>query len=410
METLPLIVALLLMLAFARMLGEVFERFHQPSMVGEILAGVILGPTLLGWVSYTTDIRAISDLAVLMLIIHAGLEIRVDDIRESVRGKKAWIAVLGFFIPFVSGVLLGYLFGLGGLISVFLGLCISITALPVSVRILVDLGKLNTDVGSHILSAAIFNDVAAMLILGVVLNMNSATSAPTVGGIMLSVGITLLKVAVFVTVLLLAYKLVAWFSERFIVNRGYLITRFLNFFKGKESMFAFVMIFVLLFASLAELVGLHFIIGAFFGAVLIPTQLISDQSMKGVIKSTSTITMGFLAPIFFAGIGVEFNLLAIRDFWLMTAVILVSFASKIFGGYFSGRLAGYSSSKSITLGIGLNARGIIELVIANIALTNGLIDIEFFSILVLMGLLTTLATPMLLGAGFRRLEKRGEPC
>ncbi|MDR2885167.1 MAG: cation:proton antiporter [Rikenellaceae bacterium] len=395
------------MLALARMLGEVFERFRQPSMVGEIIAGIILGPTLLGWVGYTSDIRAISDLAVLMLIIHAGLEIKVDDIREAVSGKKLWIAIFGFCIPFASGLLLGWLWGFDSLISIFLGLCISITALPVSVRILIDLGKLNSEVGRNILSAAIFNDVAALLVLGVVLNFNDTTGEATIGMMMGQIGLTLLKILVFLAILLVTYRLFTYLTHRFI-NRRYLVSRYFDFLRGKESTFAVVMIFILLFASLAELIGLHFIIGAFFGAILVPQELISNERMQGVISSTSTITMGFLAPIFFAGIGLEFNLLAITDFWLMGAVLLVSFVSKIAGGYASGRIAGYSSAKSATLGIGLNARGIIELVIANIALSNGLIDISFFSILVLMGLVTTLVTPVLLNQGFKMLDRRGE--
>jgi Kef-type K+ transport system membrane component KefB len=405
----PLIVSLLLMLALARMLGELFERFGQPSMVGEIIAGVILGPTLLGWVGYTSDIRAISDLAVLLLIIHAGLEIKIDDIAEAVSGKKLWIAILGFCIPFAMGISLGWLWGFDSLIAIFLGLCISITALPVSVRILIDLGRLNSDVGRNILSAAVFNDIAAMLVLGVVLNFSGTGSNMTIWAMMGQIGLTLLKILFFLAVLLLTYKLLGYLKRRFI-NRTYIIWRYFDFLKGRESMFAVVMIFILIFASLAELIGLHFIIGAFFGAILIPQEMISEERMKGVVSSTSTITMGFLAPIFFAGIGVEFNLLAITDFWLMAAVLVISIVSKIAGGYASGRIAGYSQTKSFTLGVGLNARGIIELVIANIALSNGLIDIQFFSILVLMGLITTLITPFMLSRGFKVLDRRGEAC
>jgi Kef-type K+ transport system membrane component KefB len=397
------------MLAFARMLGELFERFGQPSMVGEIIAGVVLGPTLLGWIEYTSDIRAISDLAVLLLIIHAGLEIKIDDIAQSVSGKKLWIAVLGFFIPFVMGVSLGWLWGLDSLVSIFLGLCISITALPVSARILIDLGKLNSDVGRNILSAAIFNDVAAMLVLGVVLNFSGTGTDVTLWALMAQIGLTLLKILFFLAVLLFTYKVLGYLKQSF-VNRKYVIWRWFDFLKGRESTFAAVMIFILLFASLAELIGLHFIIGTFFGAILIPQELINQERMNGVISSTSAITMGFLAPIFFAGIGVEFNLLAIGDLWFMAAVLIVSIVSKVAGGYTSGRIAGYSQAKSFTLGIGLNARGIIELVIANIALSNGLINIEFFSVLVLMGLITTLITPMLLGRGFKLLSRRGEEC
>jgi Kef-type K+ transport system membrane component KefB len=408
-HALPLIVSLLLMLALARMLGELFERFGQPSMAGEIIAGVILGPTVLGWIEYTSDIRAISDLAVLLLIIHAGLEIKIDDVARAVSGKKLWIAVLGFVLPFVMGVTLGWLWGFDSLVSIFLGLCISITALPVSARVLIDLGRLNSDVGSSIISAAIFNDVAAMLVLGVVLNFSGTGNDVTFWPLMAQIGLTLLKILFFLAVLLLTYKLLGYLKRRF-MDRKYVILRYFDFLKGRESIFAMVMIFILLFASLAELIGLHFVIGTFFGAILIPQEMISRERMNGVISSTSTITMGFLAPIFFAGIGVEFDLLAIDNLWLMAAVLVISVVSKVAGGYTSGRIVGYSQLKSFTLGIGLNSRGIIELVIANIALSNGLIDMEVFSILVLMGLITTLITPMLLGRGFKLLDRRGENC
>ncbi len=408
MDHLPLIVSLLLMLALARMLGEIFERIHQPAMVGEILAGIILGPTLLGWISYTSDINAISDLAILLLIIAAGLEIKIEDVIDSVRGKKIWIALFGFFIPFISGIALGELFGFDHTISVFLGLCISITALPVSVRILMDLGRLKTDVGNHILSAAVFNDVLALLVLGILLNL-SPNSYTHWSDLAIKLGFTLLKLVAFIAILLLVYKLLDYLTKRF-STKEHQLSHYIGFLKGKESDFALVMIFVLVFASLAELIGLHFVVGAFFGAILLPQPLISDERMFGVIKTTNTVTMGFLAPIFFAAIGLEFNFFSISSFGLLMAVLVVSFASKIFAGYVSGRIAGYSPRKAATIGIGLNARGIIELVIAKIALANGLIDLSFFSILVIMGIVTTLVTPSLLGHGFKRLEQAGEKC
>jgi Kef-type K+ transport system membrane component KefB len=119
-------------------------------------------------------------------------------------------------------------------------------------------------------------------------------------------------------------------------------------------------------------------------------------------KTTSNMAMGFLAPIFFAGIGLEFNIGSIHNLGLMGAILLASYASKIAGGYLGGRLAGLRHRASLTLGIGLNARGIMELVIANIAYKNGMISTELFSILVLMGVLTTLSTPMMLKKAFGR--------
>lgn len=404
-----LIPALLLMLVFARMLGEIFERLGQPSMVGEIVAGVILGPSLLGWVSYTPDIASISELAVLMLIIHAGLEIRIEEIRDSLRGKGVWIAVLGFFVPLVSGAVLGLILGLGSMVSTFLGLCISITALPVSVRILMDLGRLNSAIGRHILSAAIFNDVAALLILGVLLGLGGMDVADApMGELLIDIAIQLLRLMFFLGVLLLSYKGFQYLTERWRASGKHPSWKWLDILRGKDSSFALVMIFVLIFASLSEFGGLHFVVGAFFGAMFIPQEFIDRKRMEGVSANISAITMGFLAPIFFAAIGVEFDMASIDDVALAVSVLLLSFASKIAGGYAAGRMMHYSKTKSFTLGIGLNARGVMELIIANVALQNGLIDLSIFSVLVLMGLVTTLVTPLLLKGGFWYMDRRGE--
>jgi Kef-type K+ transport system membrane component KefB len=114
--------------------------------------------------------------------------------------------------------------------------------------------------------------------------------------------------------------------------------------------------------------------------------------------------MGFLAPIFFATMGISFNITSLDNVVLLSVVILASFFSKIFGGYLGGKIAGFSNEKSLTLGLGLNARGIMELVIANIALVKGFIDISMFSILVMMALLTTILTPILLKEGFELIR------
>ena len=181
--------------------------------------------------------------------------------------------------------------------------------------------------------------------------------------------------------------------------------RMMHYLKGKESMFALVILFVLIFASIAELLGLHFIIGAFFGALLFPRAIFPKAEFDQVKHSTTSIAMGFLAPIFFAIMGIQFDLTALTNGLLLTVVLGASFLSKIFAGYFGSRLAGFNNQKSITIGLGLNARGIMEIVIANIALQKGFIDIQIFSILVVMALLTTLITPFLLKDAFARIEQ-----
>jgi Kef-type K+ transport system membrane component KefB len=399
---LPFFTNLLILLVTARIFGEIFERFKQPAMIGEIIAGIILGPSLLNFIHRTEDIKVISELGIFLLVILAGLEINIDDILKSLKGKNIIISILAFFLPIFSGFAVGYFFGQELMTTAFIGLCIAITALPVSIRILMDLGKINSDVGQKIISVAIFDDVLALTILGVLLNIKDTDMS--IIAVAKVASISLLKLFVFIAILSFSYLLIKKVTKK----GNYIevsLDKLLSVIKGKEALFAIFFAFVLLFSTITEILGFHFIIGAFFAAMLISETVIGRENIKTIEKTTSSLAMGFLAPIFFAGIGLEFNFTSINNIGLLVAVILVSYLSKIIGGYLGGTFAGLNREISLTLGIGLNARGIMELVIANIAFKAGLINVEIFSILVIMGILTTLTTPIMLKRCFRRIEE-----
>jgi Kef-type K+ transport system membrane component KefB len=398
---LPFFTNLLILLVTARIFGEVFERFKQPAMIGEIIAGIILGPSIFNLIHRTEDIKVISELGIFLLVIIAGLEINIDDILKSLKGKNIIISIMAFFIPIFSGIAVGYIFEQDIMTTVFIGLCVAITALPVSIRILMDLGKINSEVGKKIISIAIFDDVLALSILGVLLNLKDTDMS--VMSIVKAGSTSLFKLIIFLSLLTFAYLLI----KKVLRKGNYIqesLDKLVSLLKGKEPLFALFFAFVLLFSTVTENLGLHFIVGAFFAAMLISDSLIGKDNLKAIETTTSNMAMGFLAPIFFAGIGLEFNISSISNIGLLVAVIAVSYLSKIAGGYFGGTLAGLSKRVSLTLGVGLNARGIMELVIANIAYRNGLINTEVFSILVIMGVLTTLTTPLLLKRAFGRLE------
>jgi Kef-type K+ transport system membrane component KefB len=400
---LPLIFTLLIILVVAKILGEIAERWGQPSMIGEVLAGVILGPSLLNVVQNTADIRVLAELGVFLLIVMAGLEIEVEEIRNSIRGKNIWIALIGFVVPFIGGTLTGYAFHFNNTVSIILGLCIAITALPVSIRILIDMGKLNTEVGRKIISTAIFNDIVSLLVLGVILDFHDESKK--LRDIVYTSVFTIGKIVLFMFFLIVAYELFKLVKSKVgIVNPK--VNKFLHYLRGKESLFALVIVFVLLFSSIAEAMGLHFIIGAFFGAILLPRTIFAKGDFNKVKESTSGITMGFLSPIFFATLGISMDITSLSNLPLLFMVLAVSFLSKIFGGYVGGRFAGLDRPTSFTIGLGLNARGIMELVIANIALQRGFIDISVFSILVIMALLTTIFTPFFLQYGFNVIARK----
>jgi Kef-type K+ transport system membrane component KefB len=401
-HVLPFFTNLLILLVTARILGEVFERFKQPAMIGEIIAGIILGPSLLNLIHRTEDIKVISELGIFLLVIIAGLEINIEDILKSLKGRNIIISIMAFSIPIVGGIGIGYVFKQDIMTNIFIGLCVAITALPVSIRILMDLGKINTEVGQKIISIAIFDDVLALSILGVLLNLKDTDMS--FFAVAKAGAQSLFKLFVFISSLSLAYLLI-----RKLVKKGNYIQESLDnlvsLLKGKEPLFALFFAFILLFSTFTENLGLHFIVGAFFGSMLISESLIGKENLYAIEKTTSNMAMGFLAPIFFAGIGLEFNFISIQNVGLLIGILLVSYISKILGGFIGGKLAGLNSRFSLTLGIGLNARGIMELVIANIAYRNNLINTEIFSILVIMGIITTLSTPFLLKNAFDKLKQ-----
>jgi Kef-type K+ transport system membrane component KefB len=398
---LPFFANLLLLLVLARFFGEILERFKQPSMIGEILAGVLLGPTLLNFIHRTEELKVISELGVFLLVIIAGLEINLDEIIKSMKGRNIIISIAAFFIPIASGYFVGAYFDQEVMPTIFIGLCVAITALPVSIRILMDLGKLNSEIGQKIISVAIFDDVIALTILGILLDIKDVEHS--YANISKAVFFTVLKLIFFLIIIALTYKGIQKLSqkENFIEKQ---LNAILGFLKGKESLFAVFFVFILIFATITESIGLHFIIGSFFASMLISKELVGQKHLDTFHNTTNSMAMGFLAPIFFAGIGLEFQFSSIQNYPLLVAIIAVSFLSKILGGYIGGRFANLNHKISLALGIGLNARGIMELVIANIAYKAGIIDTEIFSMLVIMGLITTLATPFLLKKAFKSIE------
>jgi Kef-type K+ transport system membrane component KefB len=396
----PLFTTLLLLLILARVAGEAAERLGQPAMIGEILAGVLLGPSVLGLVRLTPELQGIADLGVFLLVLLAGMEMEVSQLAQAARGRGIWVAVLGFVTPLVLGMALGALYGLEATRVLFLGLCLAITALPVSVRILMDLGTLHHRTGQLIVSASVVNDIAALLMLGVILQANRGDGSTL--SLLASTLMGVARTAAFILLVVGAYRLVDY-SASMQPRMRVAVRRAIGALRGKETRFALTVGFVLLFATLSETVGLHFVVGTFFGGILLSRHAIGRQNFEDVQKTASAVAMGFLAPVFFALIGIEFDISTLTDWGLVAAVLATAFVGKVLGGYWGGRLAGLGPRERWIVGLGLNGRGIMELVIANIALANGFIGTRLFSVLVLMAVVTTIVTPALLRRAYAAL-------
>ena len=400
-----LIIAILLLLVVSRVAAELAERVGQPAMIGEILAGLILGPAIFGLIHESPELTAIADIGLLMLVLLAGMEIELKQLFDAFTGRNLWISVMGFVVPLALGVATGAMLGLDANRTLFVGLCIAITALPVSIRILMDIGRLQTAVGQRIIGAAIANDVLALLVLGVIVNAN--TTGAGWREMLASAGMPILKVVVFMVAVLLAGKAINKAAAMAHLDR--LRDSIGSRLRVKEPVFALTLLFVIVFAALAEVLGLHFVVGAFFGSVLLNHDLLGQQQFEQARKTASAVSMGFLAPLFFASIGLAFEPYGLTDLWLTLGVVTVAFIGKIFAGRLGGALAGMRPAESWALGIGLNGRGIMELVVARIGLSSGLIGSGLFSVLVLMGMVTTIVTPTLLKRAFEAADREVRP-
>jgi Kef-type K+ transport system membrane component KefB len=386
-----LLTSLLLLIVSSRLLGRLFQRVRQPSIVGEILAGVILGPAILGVVRPSAALEGISELAVFLVVLSAGLEMNFRDVASILRqGRGLVVALLSFVLPLSSGLLVGVVFGMDVMRTVFLGLCVAITALPVAVRILESFRLLDSDIARYSVAAAVLNDVAALLALGVILNLPSVRSFPDVS---LSILVTGGK-------LVLLGALIVGFNELLeqLHRRGVrleIVPEKLILAFGSEALLGIVIVFVLLFGSISDTLGFHFVIGAFFGALLIDRKFFLASRYDELARTLASITGGFLAPVFFAYIGLEFDVAGMRAPLFVSAVLAASIGSKLLAGWLGGRLVGMRPTDALGLGIILNGRGVMELVVASIAFQRGFIGQGLFSTLVLMGVVTTLVTPLL---------------
>lgn len=384
-----LLSSLLLLIVVARLFGRLFARYNQPELIGEILAGVLLGPAILGLIEPNKALSAITDLAVFLIILNAGLEMRFSDIVGAMKGRGLLLAAISFFIPFGGGVLIAAAYDQDIMRMIFLGLCISITALPVAVKLMDSMGILHTPIARFSLATAVVNDVAALFILGIVLNLPETL---TVGDASKAVGIATLKLVAMGLVVLGLNQLLNWLEKRDINIQAFPEAMIRVF--GPEALFGIVVVFVLVFGTISEALGFHFVIGAFFGALFLDKKHFIASRYKDLQGTLGSITNGFLGPIFFAYLGLELQLVSLSDWDFPLVVILVSIITKLFAGWLGGLTVGMGHREAMGLGAVLNGRGVMELVVAGIAYQNGFIGPTMFSTLVLMGIVTTFLTPI----------------
>lgn len=388
MATEQLFVSIVIILVAARVLGEIFQRFKQPPLVGELLAGVIIGPSILGIVIPSPDLRVLSDLAVFFLMFLAGLEMDPREIRRA--GKSAVIiSIIAFIVPLLSGTFASLFFGLSSVQALFMGLLLSITAVPVSVMVLMQFGILNSRLGNTVLTAAIINDIMSLIVLSIILQISADEGSGQLN--LAGLASSGLKIVAFLGGIFL-------FDILFRKTAGWLPSRVEPYFKRlqtKEAAFGILLITTIAISLIAQDIGLHFVIGTFFSGLVVYKEMIGRENFNRVYGIISAITFGFFAPIFFALIGIEFNVQSlVNAIPLFFALLAVGIVTKIGAGYVGAKIAGFDKEMSLAIGFLMNGRGMIELVIASIGFAAGIIDVMLFSIAVAIGLITSILAPI----------------
>ena len=370
---------LCLILLFALIGGQIANRCGLPAVIGELLAGIVIGPAMLNWVQPSGLIKSFSDIGVVLLMFLAGLESDLAIL------KKLWkpsflVATFGMVVPIVIAYLTGIAFKFSQTESLFLGITFAATSVSISVAVLQEMKKLETKEGMTILGAAVVDDLLSVILLSVV---SSVTGTHTdSANANLGLGLTLLLQLVYLVVLLAAsiwlFPRILKLSERFLLPAAKpLVT----------------IIIVLLAAFGAEKVGLSNVIGAFFVGLAF-SRLPDKQKLQ---KSFTDIGYSLFIPIFFASIGLEMSITGIfKDGLLFIVLFVGSVISKLVGASVGAKVAGFSSSSAYQVGTGMISRGEMALVVAQIGLSNHLLAPAAYSTVVGVIVLTTLIAPIML--------------
>jgi Kef-type K+ transport system membrane component KefB len=390
------------MLGCAILFGQLMRRFRQPSVLGEMIGGILLGPTILGLVApqlyawlfqsspnLTVVREAVIKLGMLFFLFIAGLEIDLSGLKES--GRKALlIGLMGTLGPIAAGVALVYVLPRqfwGEAVqahffsfALFIGMNLANSANPVLARILMDLGLLNSGIGTLTMTATIVDDLINWTLFAIILSDISPSGSAVATSLPLSIGLVVL---LFVLILgvgrWLGPRTLYWFKRRLPWPSGFI---------------AVTTLFILLAASASEALGVHAFLGAFLVGAALSNHGQEHQEAHDVIMA---FALSFFAPIYFVSMGMTTNYITNFDGLLVLVILVAALASKLGGVLLGAKLAGMPLDRETwAIGFGLNARGATGIILAGVGRTTGVIDDRIFVAIVVMALVTSLiAGPMM---------------
>ena len=379
--------SMLVVFASAKLLAEIFERFGQPGIVGEILAGVLIGPYVLGWMAPNEVLRILSDLGVMFLLFRVGLEVKPAELMK-VGGTACLVAVAGVVLPFLMGWGICTAWGEPRIESIFTGAAMVATSVGITAQVLAARGLLRTRAAQIILAAAVIDDVLGLIVLALVSSLakGSISYLDIVLTAALAMGFTVF---------------IARFGSR-------TAQRVMPRVKGRLSLaegeFALAMTLLFSLSLLAVYAGVAAIVGAFLAGMAL-----SEAVDRRVGDLTNGVTE-LLVPFFLAGIGMHLDISALADrstLLLAGAILLAALVSK-FIGCGLGAL-GMGRADALRVGVGMVPRGEVGMVVAQIGLGMGVMAQSVYGIVVFMSVATTLIAPPLLKLAFRSVPEGAGP-
>jgi Kef-type K+ transport system membrane component KefB len=386
------IVDVTLLVATAKLSEAVLGRVGVPSVVSYILAGFLLGPSMLGLISYGEELRVTSGIALFFLALYAGLEVSYGEfLRSSLRSTS--LSLISFLLTFASAMIVCYLLGLGFNESIVVSLVLSVTALPVAAAILLELGVLNTRVGALVMGAAVATDVLVVFLLGLLVGI-AVTGSPSLNSLTKTLaGITLLILAVVATHMIIS---------RFTSLGHEWFSRISQLFRLQEAGLAMLMLSALALGALSEILGLHFIVGVFLVGLLVDESWLGERLYRRALEPIRGVTLSLLLPLFASTIGVIASMEGLAGVLnadilkLVIAFTLVAVVVRFTAGYIGARAVGLSHVESRLVGIALTLKGAMDKVVLLAAYQTGLITPQLLLTLMTSLIIATTIAPTML--------------
>lgn len=377
---------LVVMMTAIWLFGRLFKKLRLPPIFGELLAGIIIGPAVLGLVHETEAIIVLAELGIFFFMFHAGIETDPSEF-FGVSKKVMPIALGGMILPFAGGFFVGHYLEYSLYESLYIGLGLSVTSIVLCAKILKESGAQKTPTGHICMGAALVDDILALLLFSVVLDVAKSGSIEII------------------SILILVAKIVGFFGVILFIGQHFFNALQKVVYSGNKG-FTFLVTVALIFGFVAELIGLHFIVGAFLAGLFIRQEVIEDEIFAKVEDRIFGISHSLFGPIFIASLGFHLNFqVLIEQWWAFVLLLVVAVIGKVFGAGVPAYLQGMKPEESIGLGVLMNNRGEVVMILATIGLAEGIIKDDLFSLLILLSFSTTLITVF----WFRSIAKKLHP-